>query len=48
MFDLINDAVHRRYKVKLEDRSFAEGASREGKTLEEFRRDRALQQEYLG
>lgn len=48
MFDLINDAVSKRYKVRLEHRSFAEGASKAGKTLEEFRKDRSLLQEYLG
>lgn len=48
MFDLINDVVGPRYKAKLENRSYAEGASREGKTLEEFRRDRALRSEYVG
>jgi hypothetical protein len=48
IFDIINDVVGPRYKAKLENRSFAEGASREGKTLEEFRRDRALRDEYVG
>jgi hypothetical protein len=48
MFDLVNDVVGPRYKAKLENRSYAERASREGKTLEEFRRDRALRDEFLG
>jgi hypothetical protein len=29
-----------RYKVKLQNRSWAKGASREGKALEEFRRNK--------
>jgi hypothetical protein len=36
MFDIINDAMPERYKAKLQDRSWKEGASREGKTLEEY------------
>jgi hypothetical protein len=48
MFDLINDAMPGRYKAKLENRSYAEGASRDGKTLEEFRRNRKLRDEYIG
>lgn len=48
LFDLINDAVGPRYKAKLKNRSYAEGASREGKALEEFRRDRALRSKYCG
>ena len=40
IFDIINDCLPHRYKVKLENRSYAEGASKEGKTLEEFVRDR--------
>lgn len=48
MFDLVNELVGPRYKAKLENRSYAEGASREGKTLEEFRRDRAMRNEYVG
>lgn len=47
MFDLVNDVVGPRYKAKLENRSYAEGASREGKTLEEFRRDRAMRDDFL-
>ena len=40
IFDIINDSLPQRYKAKLENRSFAEGASREGKALAEFVRDR--------
>lgn len=46
MFDQLNDLVGPRYKAKLENRSYAKGASREGNTLEEFRRDRKLRGEY--
>jgi len=38
IFDIINDGMPARYKAKLENRSFAEGASREGKALDEFRK----------
>ena len=47
MFDIINDVVGPRYKSKLQNRSYAEGSSREGKALEEIRRDRALRSEYV-
>ena len=40
IFDIINDSFPKRYKAKLENRSYAEGASKEGKTLAEFARDR--------
>lgn len=40
MFDLINDAMPERYKMKLEDRSYHPDASRAGKTLNEFAEDR--------
>jgi len=40
IFDLINDALPDRYKAKLEDRSYREGASKEGMTLSEYLRDR--------
>lgn len=40
IFDIINDSLPLRYKAKLENRSYAEGASRAGKALEEFVRDR--------
>lgn len=48
MFDIINDVVPARYKAKLENRSYADGASREGNTLDELRRDRGLRSEYVG
>lgn len=48
MFDVINDAVGPRYKAKLENRSYAEGASREGKALQELRENRDLRDEYVG
>ena len=48
MFDRINDLLPKRHKTKLENRSYAQGASREGNALEELRRNRALRQEYVG
>lgn len=48
MFDIINDILPGRYKTKLDKRSYAEGASREGKALEELRKNRALRDEYVG
>lgn len=39
IFDIINDTMPKRYKAKLENRSYREGASREGK---------ALRREYVG
>ncbi len=48
MFDIINDILPKRYKGKLENRSYAKGASREGKALEELRKNRAQRLEYLG
>lgn len=48
MFDILNDIVPKRYKAVLKDRSFAEGASREGKTLDEFRRNKKLRRDYIG
>lgn len=48
MFDIINDALPDRYKAKLKDRSYSEGASREGEALEELRKSRQLRGEYLG
>lgn len=48
MFDIINDVVGTRYKARLRDRSYAEGASREGQTLDEINRNRALRAEYIG
>ncbi|MES2699574.1 MAG: DUF5681 domain-containing protein [Pseudomonadota bacterium] len=47
MFDIVNYAVGKRYKAKLENRSYAEGASREGKALEELRTKRKLRSEYV-
>ena len=47
IFDIINDAVGPRYKAKLQSRSYAQGSSREGKALEEFRWDRELRQHYV-
>lgn len=47
MFDMVNDAVGPRYKAKLENRSYAEGASREGKTLDEMLANRKLRAKYV-
>lgn len=47
MFDIINDVVGPRYKAKLKNRSYEEGASREGKALDELQRNRALRSEYV-
>ena len=41
VFDILNDSMPKRYKMKLESRSYAEGASREGKALTEFARCKA-------
>lgn len=40
IFDIINDALPARYKLKLQNRSYRPNASKEGKALEEFARDR--------
>ena len=48
MFDIINDVVGPRYKAKLENRSYADGASREGKALDDMRRSRLLREEMVG
>lgn len=48
MYDIINDILPKRHKVKLVNRSYAAGASREGKALEELRKKRALRDEYIG
>ncbi|SMQ64487.1 hypothetical protein SAMN06297468_1026 [Altererythrobacter xiamenensis] len=40
IFDIINDAMPERYKMKLVDRSYRDGASRAGETLREFAEDR--------
>lgn len=47
MFDIINDAVSDRYKAKLDNRSYREGASREGKALDELRASRELKEQFL-
>ena len=48
IFDIINDTMPKRYKAKLENRSYREGASHEGKALEELRKNKALRREYVG
>ncbi len=48
MFDILNDIVPKRYKTKLENRSYAEGASREGHALKEIKKNRKLRSEYVG
>lgn len=40
MFDIINDAMLGRHKMKLKDRSYHPGASKAGETLREFAEDR--------
>jgi hypothetical protein len=40
IFDLINDGMPRRYKAELASRSYKQGASKAGKTLQEFVEDR--------
>lgn len=47
MFDIINDILPERYKAKLENRSYGEGASRAGKALEELKAKPALRAEYI-
>ncbi|WP_206423977.1 hypothetical protein, partial [Tsuneonella troitsensis] len=47
MFDIINDTVSERYKVKLENRSYKQGASRTGEALEEMRVNKRLRDEYV-
>jgi hypothetical protein len=47
MFDIINDIVGPRYKAKLQDRSYARGASCEGKALDEIRRNKAMRSDYV-
>lgn len=39
IFDIINDSMRGRHKMKLKDRSYREGASREGETLARFVED---------
>ena len=41
IFDIINDSLPIRYKVELQNRSYRDGASQEGKTLRAFIEDRA-------
>ena len=48
MFDVLNDILPDRHKAKLEDRSYREGASRQGNALEELRKNRELRGEYVG
>jgi hypothetical protein len=40
IFDIINDSMPERYKMKLENRSYHPDASRDGTTLKEFAEDR--------
>ncbi len=47
IFDIINDSVPKRYKTKLANRSYREGASREGKAREELRKRRKLRSDDL-
>lgn len=47
IFDIINDSMPKRYKMTLENRSYALGASREGEALDELRGNRTLRNEYL-
>lgn len=42
IFDLINDAMPERYKAKLENRSYRQGASREGRALEQCQKAKRL------
>ncbi|ANU07230.1 hypothetical protein [Paraurantiacibacter namhicola] len=48
MFDIINNAVPRRYKANLENRSYRDGASRSGHALVELAKDKRMRGEYLG
>ena len=41
IFDIINDGMPVRYKAKLNNRSYREGATREGRALDEYRQTRA-------
>ena len=47
MFDIINDLLPARHKVKLENRSYAKGASRAGQAMDELRSSQSLRKEYL-
>jgi len=48
MFDIINDILPGRYKARLENRSYRDGASRSGTSLEELRRNPKLRDAYVG
>lgn len=48
IFDLLNDSLPARHKRKLVNRSYAEGASRQGETLEEFRKNKTMQRNIIG
>lgn len=48
MFDISNDAVSVRYKAKLDNRSYREGASRSGEALKELRANKKLREDYAG
>jgi len=48
MFDIINDILPQRYKARLENRSYRDGASRSGTSLEELRRNPQLRDAYVG
>lgn len=48
MFDLLNDSLPERHKRRLDNRSYAEGASRAGQTLKEFRKNKTLRKQFVG
>ena len=48
MFDTINDIMPKRYKMRLENRSYREGASRSGSALQDLRNSQKLREEYAG
>ncbi len=48
MFDIINDILPERYKARLENRSYRDGASRSGTAIEELRRNPELKRAYVG
>jgi hypothetical protein len=47
MFDIVNDGLPERYKIKLENRSYREGASRPGHALDEIRKNSAMRDEHI-
>lgn len=47
IFDIINDTMPPRYKAELQNRSHAKGASRAGKAIEELRKNKAMQRDYI-